>query len=178
MVSMYRLFKLVIKIFILQYVEAKRELKIEILDFQVNVTDASMISESIYSTFNKQQLTLEFSTTKRIFEWSGILNIEILPSSKPPTHILTLNANICDCLRSACRNNLVVAFFKEILRTSNFPPKCPLLANNKYYLKNYTTRAKDYPAYLPTVVWQVHIDMLFNKKSAMIWYIKGRTLKV
>ncbi|XP_059224116.1 uncharacterized protein LOC131997323 [Stomoxys calcitrans] len=158
-------------------VEAKRDFKFEILDFKINVTDAELFSDSIYSSYDRQQLTVEFSMVQTITEWSGVFNVDILPVGGPITHILKLNGNICDCLRSACRNNLMVALFKEVFRSSNFPQKCPLLAKNKYYLRNYTVRADDYPAFLPQVMWQVNIDMMFNKKMAMTWFLKGRTGK-
>ncbi|XP_075163190.1 uncharacterized protein LOC142235817 [Haematobia irritans] len=156
-----------------QNTQAKRDFAIEILNFQVNTSDLELFKLPIQSTFTRNQLSVEFMLKQSISEWSALLGIDSLRSKE-----LKLAVNMCDCLKGACRNNLVVTLLKEMLRTSNFPKSCPLKADKKYAITNYTVRPDDFPRFIPTINWQLTVDMMFNRKLAMIWSIEGRTAKL
>lgn len=110
-----------------KYCSFQRERKIQYLIFNANITRSELFSLPLRTSFNIQQISLEFTVAQNISEWSAIFSADIIPDSKTPTHVFKLDANICDCLSLTCRNKFMAPLLKEIMRTSNFPKKCPLL---------------------------------------------------
>lgn len=178
----------------------QRDYKIEILDFQTNVTGTDFFKTPIYSTFNKTQFSVEFTLKKKISEWSAVIALDTLTDGKPRCNELKLGTNVCGCLKSGCRNNFVAMLFKELFRSSNFPKGCPLVSvgynicvligvflvcdfvfplskDNLYHVRNYTIRTNDFPPFIPIIDWQISVEMKFNRMLAMIWYMKGRTVR-
>ncbi|XP_058987886.1 uncharacterized protein LOC131806945 [Musca domestica] len=93
-------------------------------------------------------------------------------------NVFKVDTRGCDALKSSHdKMNLLKVIFREIFRVSNIPRKCPILANKKYFINNYTVNDDDFPPIFPSLEFRIKIDIIVDKDAIATAVIKGRIRK-
>ncbi|KAM7357600.1 uncharacterized protein ACRADG_002881 [Cochliomyia hominivorax] len=116
--------------------------------------------------------------TQNVSQFSINLSFDMIKKDNRSMNLM--NADFDGCLVLQLAYTKTAAFkvaMAELIRTSNIPRKCPVIANKLFYVNNYTINAKDYPNIIPAMNWRLIMKFYIGKSYQGKMIIKGEVTK-
>ncbi|XP_055923445.1 uncharacterized protein LOC129953924 [Eupeodes corollae] len=127
-----------------------------------------------YQKSNKTYVDAALIFSKQIdtFELRGL--IEIPRPNEEPMKLINITVDGCKFLVEAENDNILKVILQMMRKSGNLPKKCPLLANDRFYLSKMFVDPDLLPGYTPELSFVLNIDVLVQNKLTYKIFIRGR----
>ncbi|XP_019894289.1 uncharacterized protein LOC109613655 [Musca domestica] len=158
--------------------EAKRDFTIDLYTLNISVADRTLVKSANYHLYGTKIIYLDFILTRSLNDFGLKASVDMIRKDNRYMNVFKMDTHGCDALKSSHdKMNLLKVIFREIFRVSNIPRKCPIAANKKYFINNFTLREDDFPPIFPSLEFQMKIEISVDRDEKATGIIKGRIRK-
>ncbi|XP_062135715.1 uncharacterized protein LOC133845300 isoform X2 [Drosophila sulfurigaster albostrigata] len=105
------------------------------------------------------QISMHLQLAQPVNELNMLYHLQIVKKDNSKMTVARLKLDGCKLLSSFYSNSMLGKIFKRIQSVSNLPKKCPLPANNLFWIRNYTALPEEYPPFAPAATFVMSLKM-------------------
>ncbi|KAH8399131.1 hypothetical protein KR215_002936, partial [Drosophila sulfurigaster] len=135
---------------------------VEFQNFSCTIQDPTWMSQLDCIMHKKRmypQISVYFKLAPPVNEFNALYHLQIVKKDNSKMTVARLKLDGCKFLASFYSNSMLGKFFKRIQSASNLPKKCPLPANNLFWIRNYTALPEEYPPFAPAATFLMDLKM-------------------
>ncbi|KAH8410824.1 hypothetical protein KR222_011674, partial [Zaprionus bogoriensis] len=135
---------------------------INIKKFECKTLDSTATSEFkcvLHKNYAYQPVSVFFKLKETFARFDIFYSMDVFKKDGTKMNIAHVKLDGCKFLGSFYSNFLYGKFFKRIQSVSNLPKKCPIMENQLFEIRNYTTIPDEFPLGLPALQYQLRLKL-------------------
>ncbi|XP_059216385.1 uncharacterized protein LOC106082514 [Stomoxys calcitrans] len=155
----------------------KRLFTVEFSNASVTHWDAEFLQSLNCRLYSPKVIYADFQFVRDLYSFAINAKLDLIKKDNRHTSLMDISMSGCEFLNGIKNANLIKVIYREVVRVTNLPKKCPFSKDTIYTLKNFTLKDNDFPPVIPTVIWQMQIEFTTANKTIASIVIDGRVRK-